>query len=359
MGESATLLSTLMTGIASGVMLVVGLVIWRSSLSPHVRFATLAFGISNAAWLVTESIPLSAALGPAQMVLLPIAYPVSALFWLFVLTVFDDRSVRPLALVPGALLLVTGPLLRITQPPMFDWIWAGRNTFGAVLALHALAVVVGGWRGDLVEGRRRFRALLLSAACVYVLALVAAAFAHRVDPKGPWLAITAGEAGGGAIVAGLGLMMGLMMLQARPATFGAARRPEAGSDSRVEAADRQLIEQLNALMAAEAWRREGLAIGDLAAELGTPEHRLRRLINQRLGHRNFADFLNGHRIEAARRRLGDPAEARTTVAAIAFDLGFGSLGPFNRAFREATGTTPTNWRRQALAETSPKLKEAS
>ena len=35
--------------------------------------------------------------------------------------------------------------------------------------------------------------------------------------------------------------------------------------------------------------------------------------------------------------------------AIAFDLGYGSLGPFNRAFRAATEVTPTEWRRQALA----------
>ena len=67
--------------------------------------------------------------------------------------------------------------------------------------------------------------------------------------------------------------------------------------------------------------------------------------------------MNGHRIEAAKRRLADPAEARTTVAAIAFELGYGSLGPFNRAFRAATGATPTEWRRQALGAASPILEE--
>ena len=29
--------------------------------------------------------------------------------------------------------------------------------------------------------------------------------------------------------------------------------------------------------------------------LGTPEHRLRALINRKLGHRNFSSFLNGYR----------------------------------------------------------------
>ena len=89
-------------------------------------------------------------------------------------------------------------------------------------------------------------------------------------------------------------------------------------------------------MADGGWKTEGLTIGAVARALETPEHQLRRLINNRLGHRNFADFVNSRRIEAAKRRLADPAEARTTVATIAFDLGYGSLGPFNRAFRAAT-----------------------
>jgi AraC-like DNA-binding protein len=86
----------------------------------------------------------------------------------------------------------------------------------------------------------------------------------------------------------------------------------------------------------------------LARDLGTPEHRLRRLINLRLGHRNFADFVNGYRISAAKDRLANPADAETTIAVIAFDLGFGSLSPFNRAFRATTGSTPTRWRAEAL-----------
>ena len=118
-----------------------------------------------------------------------------------------------------------------------------------------------------------------------------------------------------------------------------------------------MLESLNGLMAAGSWRREGLTIGGVAQELEVPEHRLRRLINQRLDHRNFADFVNSYRIEAAKARLADPQAARTTVAAIAFEVGYGSLGPFNRAFRLATGNTPTEWRRQALSH-SPDPNEA-
>jgi AraC-like DNA-binding protein len=38
------------------------------------------------------------------------------------------------------------------------------------------------------------------------------------------------------------------------------------------------------------------------------------------------------------------------VLTIALDAGFQSIGPFNRAFKAATGVTPTEFRRQALAD---------
>lgn len=357
MSADDTLLAALTSGIAAGAMLAVALVLWRSALAAAVRFTALGFGLSIAAWLITESNALNAALGPAHVVVLLIAYPVSGLFWLFIRVVFDDRPITPLDLAPPVLLLLSGPLLRVTQPPVFDLVWYARNGFGGLLAIHAGLVIIRGWRGDLVEGRRRVRAILFGLSCAYAVLLVSAGFIYRVNPEGPWLMISPGREGGGLIVAALAMAMALLTLQARPTTFGASRRADTGPDPRAEAAERVLTGKLDELMGAGAWRREGLTIGALAGELGEPEHRLRRLINQRLGHRNFADFVNGYRIEAAKARLGDPNDARTTVAAIAFDLGYGSLGPFNRAFRAATGVTPTEWRRQAL-QASPELQEA-
>jgi len=40
------------------------------------------------------------------------------------------------------------------------------------------------------------------------------------------------------------------------------------------------------------YRDEGLSVSSLALKLKLPEHRLRRLINQQLGHRNFNAFVN-------------------------------------------------------------------
>jgi AraC-like DNA-binding protein len=105
-------------------------------------------------------------------------------------------------------------------------------------------------------------------------------------------------------------------------------------------------------MQAGFYRTPGLSIASLAGRLGTPEHRLRALINQRMGHRNFSAFLNRYRIAEAKAVLADPARVDLPVLTIAMDLGYNSLPPFNRAFREETGTTPSDFRRQCFGETA-------
>ena len=98
------------------------------------------------------------------------------------------------------------------------------------------------------------------------------------------------------------------------------------------------------------YAQEGLSLASLAEQLGTPEYRLRRVINQGLGHRNFNAYVNGLRLAEAKRRLADPAERALPVLTIALDVGFGSIGPFNRAFKADTGLTPTEFRQKSLAE---------
>jgi AraC-like DNA-binding protein len=92
------------------------------------------------------------------------------------------------------------------------------------------------------------------------------------------------------------------------------------------------------------YRTEGLTIAVLASQIGEQEYRLRRLINGELGFRNFTAFLNSYRLAEVRDALADPAQKDVPILTIAIDAGFGSLGPFNRAFREAEGMTPSEYR---------------
>ena len=139
--------------------------------------------------------------------------------------------------------------------------------------------------------------------------------------------------------------------RAQPAEARRVQTEDSAEPPAPDPADQALAEALQRLMNEErAYRAEDLSIAGLAARLGTPEYRLRRLINQRLGHRNFNAFVNGFRLEEARTALADPARRSLPVLSIALEAGFQSIGPFNRAFKAATGLTPTEYRREKLAD---------
>lgn len=100
-----------------------------------------------------------------------------------------------------------------------------------------------------------------------------------------------------------------------------------------------------------AYRREGLTVASLAADLGMGEAALRALINQELGHRNFNDFLHHHRLQEAAARL---VAEDLPILTIVLECGYGSIGPFNRAFRQRFGMTPTEYRAGSrLAQQKP------
>ena len=126
--------------------------------------------------------------------------------------------------------------------------------------------------------------------------------------------------------------------------IAAVDAPPAVALSRLE---QSVLDRLNRRFVPERlYAREALTIAELASLLGTQEHVLRRVINHGLGFRNFNDFLHTHRLKEAAERLGDPQLRRMPVLTIALEVGYGSIGPFNRAFKERFGVTPTEYRRQ-------------
>ena len=207
---------------------------------------------------------------------------------------------------------------------------------------------IASWSADLVERRRRVRVFIVGAAALYgginaVLQILlpvgaAAEIANTVNS---------------AVLAGVVAAISYAMMRVDGADLFPAA-PEAApvvivpgqSAAAEDAADQKLVDALMRLMADERiYRHDNITIGTLATKLGIPEYRLRRLINQRLGYRNFNVFLNNHRIEEAKAALADPTQAEVPVITIAMDAGFQSLGPFNRAFKATTGVTPTEYRR--------------
>ena len=108
--------------------------------------------------------------------------------------------------------------------------------------------------------------------------------------------------------------------------------------------DTRLAERLLGVLRDEAIDAEpDLRIGDLAARLGQPEYKVSQCISAALGFANFNRLINHHRTERAKRLLADPDQDRS-ILEVAFECGFGSVGPFNRAFKDQVGMTPRAFR---------------
>jgi AraC-like DNA-binding protein len=221
-----------------------------------------------------------------------------------------------------------------------------------VVNIAALALVAAGtWQilagraGDLIETRRRFRLILAVATglCIGVLTLLSF-LATR------WL-LHEGTVVSAGLIVFLALAAALIGLSAHwapgfPEPAATPRARHAAAATPADAEERAWLDNLRRLMETERiYREEGFSIAALAGRMRIPEYRLRRLINQRLGQRNFTGFVNSYRLAETIAALADPGQAQVPILTIALDAGFQSLGPFNRAFKSETGVTPTEFRR--------------
>ncbi len=90
-----------------------------------------------------------------------------------------------------------------------------------------------------------------------------------------------------------------------------------------------------------------IRIQDIAICLNLPVHVLSHIINTNL-NQNFYDFVNTYRINEAKFRLLDEKYKSLTIVAIAFDCGFNSKATFNRLFKQYTGLTPSQFKKDKL-----------
>ncbi|MFI5029641.1 MAG: helix-turn-helix domain-containing protein [Reyranellales bacterium] len=328
----------------AAILLVVGLVFLRDRarmdsgpfgglLALSVAVLSVA-GIRSFAWLWPLQIPAMGA---------------SALLWIWAGTIFDD-DFRPGwrdALAWSVLPIVAAVNLQARQP----WIGTVESVLALVFVLLAAGRALSGLRDDLLERRRRLRRLLATLAVVYSAGQI---LMDIFDPGRPGGAT--GRLVEAALLAALALGFALVGLRGEsplrrpPAVAPEPTAPDALQTPAIEADDQDdaLLARLIELMETEkAYRQEGFGLNALVAALDVPEYRLRRLINQRLGHRNFSSFVNGYRLAETMAALADAGQADVPILTIALDAGFQSIGPFNRAFKAHTGMTPSAYRKQA------------
>jgi AraC-like DNA-binding protein len=241
-----------------------------------------------------------------------------------------DSSVLQSEAVPAIVNLIFGPL------PI-----AMQTSF----ALLALYWAVRGWRADLDQSRRVLRGLfsivfgsVSLGVTVTELLLIDAPYASRAPfDNAMTLVMAAGY---------LCLALTVLRFDDRVLERFVARASPM-PDPRVDPGfDRDHAALTRALEQDKIHLTPGLTIAGLAQSLSIPEYRLRALINKRLGYRNFNALLHAYRLRDACDRLADPASAHLPILTIALDVGYQSITPFNQAFREAMGCTPSAYRRQ-------------
>lgn len=206
-------------------------------------------------------------------------------------------------------------------------------------AIGAMFIVWRGRENDMVEGRLKLRRVFAASIGVIVAAVVATELVTGWNVP-EWIELL-----GMAAIFIATLTINLAFLRLNPSFVLRDSRAVAP----VLPEDTSLVDALNRYMSEDlAYTNHDLRIADLAASLRVPEYQLRRTINRNLGHRNFNQFVNGYRIEAAARRLIE--EPRTPVLTIALDVGFRSISSFNTAFRAHYKKTPTAYRKDRLAD---------
>lgn len=363
-------IDVLIRGAAIGILLLIAVGFLRAWRRGNLGWAGALYAAGAIGYLLWGHPGVSSWPPTARLTVGVLALSTPFFFWMLARLIFEDGfSLRPAHWGLLGVIVAAGVAQAILPGIRAPWLpgslGVGFRLASLALIVHAFWIVRSGWTVDLVEKRVQFRLSFLigtglAAALIVVAALFYGPAAHRPMPA------RLGEAVG-FLALSLGLAISITPLDgdflpaekknASASPFNAPVLPFAErADPANKAVDLQpdrdaddLARVESAMRDQEAWRETGLTVAGLATRAAIPEYRLRRVINQQLGYRNFTAFLNEYRLSAAASRLADPGQVRLPVLTIALDLGWGSIGPFNRAFRARFGMTPTDYRRTKMA----------
>jgi AraC-like DNA-binding protein len=225
--------------------------------------------------------------------------------------------------------------------------WRLGQFFEYVVVLHGLSFVIRYWRNDLVETRRKARLafLLIIGSAVGVGAVSLNFGLYHEYIRG----IITGLAAFATLTCLVTAREGIMDLVGSDLSSG-QQAPQPHPNLKTDppeipsAQHEQDVQALGRTMAAGFYRTEKLTLKKLSEATEIPEYRLRKVINQTLGYRNFNDYIHQLRVaDAAERLLNEP---ETPVLNISLDVGYRTLSSFNRAFRDIKSATPTEFRQR-------------
>lgn len=111
------------------------------------------------------------------------------------------------------------------------------------------------------------------------------------------------------------------------------------SEEELDSRKRMLSEKLENQ---KSYKDPDISVAKLAHQLGWPVNDLSFLINE--GFRtNFNDWINHYRIEVFKELLRHPENRKYSMIGLSQEVGFSSKASFYRAFKKATGVTPSEY----------------
>ncbi len=325
--------------IASVTLLVLTCLLFARNLQGMHLWAGIGFTLSIIAYLIVETEFAQHSL--LHVIIMTGAICIPVLFWLLSKTIFDDNFKSTLVIAVWFLVQLIPHVHHYFCDLFPNQIESLLNVISEVVSigfvLASLYVALKTKQGDLIESRLRFRNIFIIITAVLIgLTLIVEATAFAQQSKIPLqilqrmsiLALT-----GYFLFSNFDFRSGFF--------FRESPKPKASVSVDTVLEDKLM----NLLTEQRIYRKEGLTIKELAELMEVQEHRLRRLINGQLGFKNFNDFLNQSRVNEACEILTDASQNQKTILEIAYALGYQSIGPFNKAFKEQKNTTPTAFRK--------------
>ncbi len=317
--------------------------------TPSVGLCWALFATSAFCFVISSS--FGGALGPAATPVAAFGAAACGWSWLFARALFrarEDMGVWPIIMVAAlaaAAAVITfvdafAPGLEASSPAL-RIIDNGQKLLGSAALLLAMSEALQGYSNALPRRENRLRAFFIASyAAMVAIAVLWANQSAEGTLAARWSDVVKIVCASAALIGATAAMRyrtGHPLKRAAPS--GRVSRRAATAD------DHALSTKImQALTRDDLFSTPDLSVAQLARRLNAPEYKVTQAITGALGARNFNQLVNTLRIERAKQMLANPAMADQSIFAIALDCGFGSIGPFNRAFKQKTGSTPSAYR---------------
>lgn len=295
--------------------------------------------------LLTPQIP-NHHYGALRGVLLFFTDIVAYVCWLYVFSLLDDDfhpknwSWPIKALLLGAFLWLIYFFIYLQGHGKYHQI---NHWIEVIVTIHILYIALKDLQDDLVDSRRKKRMLIVFSLAGYGFVLTVLELTEtRMIHTSIFSLINSSLF---FVVANIFFFSGIKKHhQQSVIQIDSMPPPQERPTERIPIVFQERFAKLTQFIDAGNFTQSDLTIKQLSTILNTPEHQLRELINQCLGFKNFSSFLNNYRIPSACEQFDNIDNLRKPILTIALELGYGSIGPFNRAFKDITGKTPTQYR---------------